>query len=201
MSKLICMIIAVLMCLTVGSIPAFAADDAKELTPDGILTVVDDILIENKQFITVHSSSGAEFYIIIDRSRDADNVYFLNQVDDIDLFALLESEDIEVECTCKEKCSSGFVDSECFICRMDIDSCTGNEVAQTEPAIEPEPDKPEKQQNFLPIILIFLLIGAGAAVYFMKLRKNKPKPTASDLDVLDDDEYESVESESDDDTE
>ena len=189
------------MCLTACCIPAFAADDAKELTPDGNLTITDDILIENKQFITVHSRSGAEFYIVIDRSRDSDNVYFLNQVDDIDLFALLESEDIEVECTCKEKCSSGFVDSECFICRMDIDSCTGNEVAQTEPAIEPEPDKPEKQQNFLPIILIFLLIGAGAAVYFMKLRKNKPKPTASDLDVLDDDEYESVESESDDDTE
>ena len=200
MSKLICMIIAVLMCLTVGSIPAFAADDAKELTPDGILTVVDDILIENKQFITVHSSSGADFYIIIDRSRESDNVYFLNQVDDIDLFALLESEDIEVECTCKEKCSSGFVDSECLICRMDIDSCNGKEVAQTEPIVEPEPDKTEKQQNYLPIVIIFLLIGAGAAVYFLKLRKNKPKPTAPDFDVFDEDEYETVESESNDDT-
>ena len=193
MSKLICMIIAVLMCLTVGSIPAFAADDAKELTPDGILTVVDDILIENKQFITVHSRSGAEFYIIIDRSRESDNVYFLYQVDDIDIFALLESEDIEVECTCKDKCSAGFVDSECLICRMDIDSCNGKEVAQTEPIVEPEPEKPEKQQNFLPIILIFLLIGAGAAVYFLKLRKNKPKPTAADLDTYDDDEYEETE--------
>ena len=193
MSKLICIIIAVLMCLTACCIPAFAADDAKELTPDGILTVVDDILIENKQFITVHSSSGADFYIIIDRSRESDNVYFLKQVDDIDLFALLESEDIEVECTCKEKCSSGFVDSECLICRMDIDSCNGKEVAQTEPIVEPEPEKPEKQQNFLPIILIFLLIGAGAAVYFLKLRKNKPKPTAADLDALDDDEYEETE--------
>lgn len=201
MSKLICMIIAVLMCLTVGSIPAFAADDAKELTPDGNLTITDDILIENKQFITVHSRSGAEFYIIIDRSRESDNVYFLNQVDDIDLFALLESEDIEVECTCKDKCSTNAVNSDCLICRLDIDSCTGKEVAQTEPVTEPEPDKPEKRQNFLPIVIIILLICGGAAVYFMKLRKNKPKPTAPDFDVLDDDEYESVESVSDDDTE
>ena len=199
MNKRLFAMILVLFWLAAFAIPT-AAEETSPLTPDGNLTITDDILIENKRFITVHSRSGAEFYIIIDRSRDADNVYFLNQVDDIDLFALLESEDIEVECTCKEKCSSGFVDSECFICRMDIDSCTGNEVAQTEPAIEPEPDKPEKQQNFLPIILIFLLIGAGAAVYFMKLRKNKPKPTAPDFDVFDEDEYETVESESNDDT-
>ena len=43
----------------------------------------------NKQFITVQSRSGAEFYIVIDRSRDSDNVYFLNQVDDVDLFRCL----------------------------------------------------------------------------------------------------------------
>ena len=193
MSKLICIIIAVLMCLTACCIPAFAADDVKELTPDGNLTITDDILIENKQFITVHSRSGADFYIIIDRSRDADNVYFLNQVDDIDLFALLESEDIEVECTCKEKCSTNAINSDCLICRVDIGSCAGKEVAQTEPIAEPELDKPEKQQNYLPIVIIILILGGGAAVYFLKLRKNKPKPTAHDLDALDDDEYEETE--------
>ena len=200
MNKRVCAVLTALLCLMSLALPAFAADEA-QLTPDGNLTITDDILIENKQFITVHSRSGAEFYIIIDRSRESDNVYFLNQVDDIDLFALLESEDIEVECTCKEKCSSGFVDSECLICRMDIDSCNGKEVAQTVLVTEPEPAKPEKQQNYLPIVIIILLICGGAAVYFLKLRKNKPKPTASDLDTYDDDEYDTVESESDDDTE
>lgn len=192
MNKRLFFLILVLFWLSAFAIPT-AAEETSPLTPDGNLTITDDILIENKQFITVHSRSGADFYIIIDRSRDADNVYFLNQVDDIDLFALLEAEDIEVKCTCNEKCSSGFVDSECLICRLDIDSCTGKEVAQTEPAIEPEPDKPEKQQNFLPIVIIILLICGGAAVYFLKLRKNKPKPTAPDFDVLDDDEYEETE--------
>ena len=200
MNKRFFALIISLFWLAAFAIPT-AAEETSPLTPDGNLTITDDILIENKQFITVHSHSGAEFYIIIDRSRDADNVYFLNQVDDIDLFALLEAEEVEVKCTCKEKCSSGFVDSDCLICRLDIDSCAGKEVAQTEPAIEPEPDKPEKQQNFLPIVIIILLICGGAAVYFMKLRKNKPKPTAPDFDVFDDDEYESVESVSDDDTE
>lgn len=192
MNKRLFALILVLFWLAIFTLPT-AAEETLPLTPDGNLTITDDILIENKQFITVHSRSGAEFYIIIDRSRESDNVFFLNQVDDIDLLALLESEDIEVECTCKEKCSAGFVDSECLICRMDIDLCNGKEVAQTELVTEPEPAKPEKQQNYLPIVIIILLICGGAAVYFLKLRKNKPKPTAADLDVLDEDEYEETE--------
>lgn len=192
MNKRLFALILVLFWLAAFTLPT-AAEETLPLTPDGNLTITDDILIENKQFITVHSRSGAEFYIIIDRSRESDNVYFLNQVDDIDLFALLEAEEVEVKCTCKEKCSSGFVDSECLICRLDIDSCTGKEVAQTEPIAEPEPDKPEKQQNYLPIVIIILILGGGAAVCFLKLRKNKPKPTAPDFDVLDDDEYEETE--------
>ena len=200
MNKRLFALILVLFWLAAFAIPT-AAEETSPLTPDGNLTITDDFLIENKQFITVHSRSGADFYIIIDRSRDADNVYFLNQVDDIDLFALLEAEEVEVECTCKDKCSANAINSDCLICRLDIDSCTGKDVAQTEPAIDPEPDKPEKRQNFLPIVIIILILGGGAAVYFLKLRKNKPKPTAPDFDVLDDDGYESVESESDDDTE
>jgi hypothetical protein len=200
MNKRLFALIISLFWLAAFAIPT-AAEETSPLTPDGNLTIIDDILIENKQFITVHSRSGAEFYIVIDRSRDSDNVYFLNQVDDIDLFALLEAEKVEVKCTCKEKCATNVVNSDCLICRMDIDSCTGKEVAQTEPVIEPEPDKPEKRQNFLPIVIIILILGGGAAVYFLKLRKNKPKHTAPDLDAYDDDEYESVESESDDDTE
>lgn len=192
MNKRVCAVLTALLCLMSLALPAFAADEA-QLTPDGNLTITDDFLIENKQFITVHSRSGAEFYIIIDRSRDADNVYFLNQVDDIDLFALLEAEKVEVECTCNEKCSSGFVDSECLICRVDIGSCTGKEVAQTEPKAEPEPEKPEKQQNYLPIVIFILLICGGAAVYFLKLRKNKTKTASPDLDVYDEDEYEETE--------
>lgn len=193
MNKRVCAVLTALLCLMSLALPAFAADDVKELTPDGNLTITDDILIENKQFITVHSRSGADFYIIIDRSRESDNVYFLNQVDDIDLFALLEAEDVEVECTCKDKCSTEAVKSDCLICHVNIDSCTGKEVAKTEPIAEPEPEKLEKQQNYLPIVIIILLICGGAAVYFLKLRKNKPKPTVPDLDAYDDDEYEETE--------
>ena len=92
MNKLICAALSALLCVVMFALPAFAVAETQPLTPDGNLEIVDDILHDDKQFITVTSRSGAEFYIVIDRSRDSDNVYFLNQVDDVDLFALLEEE-------------------------------------------------------------------------------------------------------------
>ncbi|MBQ9718672.1 MAG: DUF4366 domain-containing protein, partial [Clostridia bacterium] len=87
----------------------FGGTDA--LTPVGNLTLIDDILqdentasvesVENKQkskqFITVQSKNGNYFYIIIDRSGDTENVYFLNLVDEADLFALMETEEETAE--------------------------------------------------------------------------------------------------------
>ena len=75
---------------------------SEALTPDGNLTLIDDILqsapyasveeaAENKQFITVQSKNGNYFYIVIDRSGDTENVYFLNLVDEVDLMALMEN--------------------------------------------------------------------------------------------------------------
>jgi hypothetical protein len=67
------------------------------LTPDGNLTLVDDIDEQEgesyKQFITVVTKDGNYFYIIIDRVGDKENVYFLNMVDEADLLALIEDMD------------------------------------------------------------------------------------------------------------
>ena len=63
---------------------------AVPLTPDGNATLVDDFG-GNKQLITVTTKAGNYFYILIDRDDEGENtVHFLNQVDDADLFALLE---------------------------------------------------------------------------------------------------------------
>lgn len=64
------------------------------LTPEGNLTLVDDIdgeASEDKQFITVVTKNGNYFYIIVDRAAEGDNtVHFLNLVDEADLMALIE---------------------------------------------------------------------------------------------------------------
>ena len=198
MNKRICVTLSALLCAVMFALPAFAVAETQPLTPDGNLEIVDDIVHEDKQFITVKSRSGAEFYIVIDRSRDSDNVYFLNQVDDVDLFALLE-EDSSASCSCKEKCTVGAVNSDCLVCRMDMKSCAGKAVEtkaeQTIP--DSEPAEPEKKQNILPVILIVVVIGGGAVVGFLKLRKNKAKssPVPDFDDDTDDEDFVEDESE------
>ena len=227
MTKRILSLTIMLICITLFCLPSYAMaePDAEEtyppLTEDGNMTVTDDIyqlivekitqtgedgteviettVIENKQFITVHTRSGAEFYIVIDRSCDSENVYFLNQVDDEDLFALLEANDSATPCTCAEKCAPGEVNTECAVCRMNMKSCAGKEIVREEPAAEPEPDKSDKK---LPVVFVILLIGGGAAVYFLKFRKNKPKTSGTtDLDDYDYGEEDETEYEGDEENE
>lgn len=229
MTKRILSLTMTLICITLFCLPSYAMaePDAEEtyppLTEEGNMTVTDDIyqlivekitqtgedgteviettVIENKQFITVHTRSGAEFYIVIDRSRDSENVYFLNQVDDDDLFALLEANDSATPCTCAEKCAAGEVNTDCAVCRMNMKSCAGKEVQKAE-VTETLPEPEQKKANPMPIVVLILLIGGGAAVYFLKFRKNKPKTSGTtDLDDYDYGEEDETEYEGDEENE
>ena len=190
MNNRICVALSALLCAVMFALPAFAVAETQPLTPDGNLEIVDDIVHDDKQFITVTSRSGAEFYIVIDRSRDSDNVYFLNQVDDVDLFALLE-DDSSANCSCKEKCAVGAVNSDCFVCRMDVKSCKGKvSEVKSETISDSEPAETEKKPDILPVILIVGVIGGGAVIGFLKLRKNKPKAASvPDFDDTDDEDF------------
>ena len=74
----------------------------KTLTPEGNLTLVDDITStssSDKQFITVVTKSGNYFFIIIDRAAETENAYFLNKVDEADLMSILEESGYEIATT------------------------------------------------------------------------------------------------------
>lgn len=182
----------------------FGGTDA--LTPVGNLTLIDDILqdentasvesVENeqksKQFITVQSKNGNYFYIIIDRSGDTENVYFLNLVDEADLFALMETEEETAEteptpepvCICEDKCITGEVNTKCEVCKLTMKDCAGKEVVETPDTPEPE----EKDNSALLLLLILLAAGGGAAYWYFKLYK--PKQNIKGSTELDDSYFE-----------
>ncbi len=169
------------------------------LTPDGNLALIDDILggayysseevgDSQMQFVTVETKSGNVFYLVIDHSTG--DVYFLNLVDESDLLALLEDEGYEAECDCKVKCEAGAVNTDCPVCRTDLNECTGEEPEPTPTPTPAADSEPEDEGGFnaaaiLPIVLILLLI-VGAAAAFLKFRKRKPD-TSGDTDL---DDYE-----------
>jgi len=60
-------------------------------TPDGSATVVDNATSDDgKEFFTFATPEGNVFFLVIDRSRSNNNVYFLNAVTEQDLMALAE---------------------------------------------------------------------------------------------------------------
>ncbi len=60
----------------------------KPLTPNGTGTVIDNVTNEDgKEFFTITTPSKHVFYLIIDRQKNAENVYFLDAVTDKDLLS------------------------------------------------------------------------------------------------------------------
>jgi hypothetical protein len=176
------------------------ATASSPLTPDGNLELVDDVTQESdgKQFITVQSKNDNTFYIVIDRDKDTDNVYFMNLVDEADLMALMEDGEVTVKCTCDTRCEAGDVDTTCPVCKNNMVECTGveeeTEVKTTTEPTEDDTEKTESKGSSAPILLIVLIIGlgAGGAVYYLKFKKPKTDTKGpvdlDDYDFGDDDE-------------
>ena len=96
---------------------------------DGNLVTRDLLYDEhtNKQFITVQTSGGATFYIVIDYDKPVDEdgeqyqTYFLNTVDEADLLAAAEAAGAELaSCSCSDKCAAGAVNTDCAVCALSL---------------------------------------------------------------------------------
>ena len=171
------------------------------LTPDGNATLVDDFG-GNKQLITVTTKNGNYFYILIDRDDEGeDTVHFLNQVDEADLMALTETGEATKKpevCNCTEKCEVGKVNTSCPVCVTSMTGCTGKEPTPT-PTEQPEELK-EKGGNpgVVLALVLFALLGGGAAFYYFKFVKPKHNVKGStDFEDFDFEDYDEDEPEAD----
>jgi len=154
-----------------------AVTEAASLTPEGNLTLVDDLSgeqSEDKQFITVITKNGNYFYIIIDRADEEENVYFLNMVDEADLLALMEDTD-----------GTGQSGSTGTSAIPDTDDTAA--ATTPEPAAESEADtdtEAEAETNSgggsSIVIIVLIVLAAGGAGYYFKIYRPKQLANTGD---------------------
>lgn len=155
-------------------------EDNHTLTPAGNAQLMDDVTDnENLQFITVTARDGNEFYIIIDKGAQSENVYFLNTVDESDLAALVEDYAPE-QSEQQQPEPSGTPDAE-------------QAQPEQEQPEQPEPEAEQSNSSFLFLIVLVVIGGAGLAIYYFKVFR--PKKKLEQADDLEDFEFEETESE------
>lgn len=153
------------------------------LTPEGNLELVDDygsIEAGGKQFITVVTKSGNYFYIIIDRDDNGnENVHFLNMVDESDLLALMDDEQVEEYMN-----KTGVGEKEGQPVTEEV-----KEEKTEEPVVE---EKPAKKNKSGRVVVVLLVIGGAAGGYFFLTKSKNKKPVNNgfdpDADYNEDDE-------------
>lgn len=148
--------------------------DPNPFTPSGTGTVVDNAIdSDGKEFYTISSNDGDIFYLIIDRQRSSQNVYFLNAVTEMDLLALAEQHGRDI------------TSSVSMVAPIDQLSIVELEQDET-----PGPEALPKQSNNkgLIIFLSIAIVGVGGAAYYFKIIKGKKNPEEDDIDDDFDDE-------------
>lgn len=144
-------------------------EEKQIFTDPGNGEVQDDITnSSDKEFFTIKTKNNNTFYLVIDRSRNGENVYMLSQIDENDLAEFLEEkpekEDEKPSVIIEEK------------------------PTVQEPEIkEPEPVKKDTAKSASAMVLLMTLLAGGAGIgayYYIKVYKPKKAEEESESENM-----------------
>lgn len=195
----------------------FAETDTTDVVPDydgdsyydtdGNATLIKSERIiyntEEMQFIAVTTKDGHVFYVLINYTADngEDNVYFLNKVDDYDLYALLyagtEDDDDAKKITPEQAAqeaekANGRVQSGGSDNTDDAEDTAENGEKSSESAAHTK-NVPMNKNSMILVFGVIVLIGVGAAGFFLMKKKKGGNKTADQFEPEYDDDTEITE--------
>ena len=147
---------------------------------------------EEMQFIAVTTKDGSVYYVLINYSAEGneDNVYFLNKVDDYDLYALLYQDDEDSQNTNPDSAAAEAANN--------ANKANGNKgknnvneaTTTTDSAVQQTSSKNQSNGSKTLMITgvgVAVLAAAGFIFYKMKNGKSKKKSNSDDFDGFEDD--------------
>lgn len=172
--------------LSSGTMTAYAyVDETEQTAPEPVITeetpeetevtpfsvagngqLLDDITDDDtKQFLTVQTKNGNTFFMVIDRSRNSENVYMLSLIDENDLAEFIGEEEQEPA----EEKPAAIV-----------------EEPQKEPVQEQPRPEPEKGGMGMGALFTMILLGAGSigGYYYFKIWKPKREEEEAESEDL-----------------
>ena len=157
---------------------------------------------EEMQFIAVTTKDGSVFYVLINYSAEGneDNVYFLNKVDDYDLYALLYQDDEDSQNTNPDSAAAEAA-SNANKANGNKGKNNVNEATTTTDSVVQQTSSKNQSNGSKTLMItgvgVAVLAAAGFIFYKMKNGKSKKKSNSDDFDGFEDD-FDDIRTESED---
>lgn len=170
------------------------------LTPDGNANILDEAdSSQNKLFYTITTANGNNFYLIIDKDRNSQNVYMLSAIDEVDLKDFIEEEASEIPDGTITG-DDGLLTDEQISQQKQDESKEDETDSKSETEEDPVPEK--KANPFLSLLIVGAIALAGAgAFFFIKNKRSSDYSDDEDETIYGNPETEEVNEDSDDDIE